>query len=340
MTKAVSATVVLAVACALGLGCGSGNEERVPDESQDMLIATGGSQGPTIEGTQSVGPDIDGTQWKWVEATCTEGPLELGEKGFVQQARVKADPQGLLISYDQAFPQQACVQTVMQRWVPGQSRDAPWTMKEVAHVALPPECGIAPEQDRPGHVRKRGELLEVFVQRSNWCDGLEVRMVYAPARPAPLAGDQIVRHYAGHFNRQDALRVSGLFAQSGSLVEPFTESRTGSTRHEGASSVHAWHAQAFAGVPWLALRLTSMTEGDEEGQWTAEWEYMDPRLSEPFPGRTHFTVAGGEVFEARFELTGEPREGEPPPLSPQGEPSGDGKGQQAPADPEPGEGGA
>jgi hypothetical protein len=309
------------------VACGSGDtESALPDESKDLNVGSSGGMGGVLEGTKPASPELDGTQWKWVEAHCTTGPLKLGEKrGFSQQVRVSLDSEGLLFVYDQVFEKENCRQTIVQRAIPGKKPDDEWQMKETAHVSMPPDCGIGPEHDRPGNVRMRGEFLEVFVQRSKWCGGYEVRMVYAPMQNKPLEGRQLVRHYTAHFNRQDADRVSALFADTGSLVEPFTESATGSTRHEGIGKVRSWYAKAFGNVPWLALRLTSVQSGDEEGQFIADWKYMDPRVQEPFPGKNVFTVGGGEIFETRIELRGSPKESEAFAKKMSGEAKGAGK---------------
>jgi hypothetical protein len=183
-------------------------------------------------------------------------------------------------------------------------------MVEEARVAQPSsdECFGRMEEERPGEVRRRGQFLEVLVQRSMvWCNGLEVRMVYAPAPAEPLANDQIVRHYVAHFNRRDAERVASLFATSGSLVEPFNVTHTGGpTRHDGRESIEQWYREVLgAPVPWLAMKLDAVSPARNGA--VAGWLYMDPRLEEPLGGRTHFTVAAGEVFEARIELTSEPQ---------------------------------
>ena len=150
----------------------------------------------------------------------------------------------------------------------------------------------------------RGEFLEVAVQRSQWCNGLEVKMLWAPARPAPLTDPEVVRHYLGHFQRRDASSVAALFAESGSLVEPFDRTAEGGpTRLEGREAVQAWYADAFGNTPWLALSVDSIETGAVDGQRVAEFQYMDPRLEEPFRARNTFTLAGGEIFEAQFTIT-------------------------------------
>jgi hypothetical protein len=293
---------------ALLAACGGSQEEStLPDESADLLVGERGS-GFSAEGTSPAGPDLGGTRWQWVEAHCTEGPLDLRVRGFAQFLRVDADNEGLLLTYDQVFATEECAQTLVQRARPTQNPRM-WAMIEQARVAQPStdECFGRMEEERPGEVRRRGEFVEVLVQRSMvWCNGLEVRHVYAPAPPEPLTNDQIVRHYVAHFNRRDPKRVAQLFAASGSLVEPFHVTHTGGpTRHDGREQIEQWYREVLGSpVDWLAMKLEAVSPS-RQGM-TAGWLYMDPRLSEPMGGRTHFTIAAGEIFEARVELTSEP----------------------------------
>ncbi len=281
----------------------------VPDESKDLGSLLSERTGSWLRGTRPATPAMGGTQWRWVEAACTEGPLDLAAQGFAQQLRVEADPEGLLLLQDHLWREpSACIQTVALRAVPGRDPEAEWVVRTEAIVALPPDCGVQPDEERPGHVRLRDRRLELFVQRSRWCEGLELRMVYESMAPTPLADDQLVRHFAVHFSRRDALRLSRLFAAQGALAEPFTPSPAGVTRHVGRTAVHAWFAQAFAPVPWVAMRLTEAEAAEQSGHWRAAWEYMDPRLQEPASGRSDFTVGGGEILELRLELTAPPKE--------------------------------
>jgi hypothetical protein len=187
-------------------------------------------------------------------------------------------------------------------------------MIEEVRVSLPntQDCQGTMEEERPGEIRHNGEFLEVFVQRSNvWCSGLEVRMVYAPAAITPLSGDQLARRYIAHFNRRDAAAIASLFSDAGALVEPFNVTSTGgSSRHQGRAAIQQWYENAFAGVDWLALRMDAFEHGRQQGQFVTEWQYMDPRLSEPMRGRNYFTVAVGEIYESRIELADAQGEGE------------------------------
>jgi hypothetical protein len=302
----MSARDLTCLCAALLVACGGGEEHRLPDETGDLTV--GGGSAFSAEGTTPGGPDLGGTVWRYVESHCTEGPLDLSGRGFAQQLRVYADDQGLLLVYDQAFQAERCTHTVVQRARPvAGSRE--FTMTEEVRVAQPPteECAGRMEQQRPGEVRRNGEFLEVLVQRSMvWCNGFEVRMVYAPVVPEALHPDQIVRHYVAHFNRRDARGVAALFAETGSLVEPFQLTATGGqSRHDGRVQVQAWYDETFAGVDWLALQLSSVQPGRQDGQFVADWQYIDARIDEPFQGRNHFTIAAGEIFESRIELVGE-----------------------------------
>ena len=50
------------------------------------------------------------------------------------------------------------------------------------------------------------------------------------------------------------------------------------------------------------MRVVDMAPGDQPHTMNVEWEYMDPRLAQPLRGRTRFTIAAGEIFEAHIEL--------------------------------------
>ena len=285
-------------------GC-SGNsngETTTPDESDDLLIGEGGGSRRRPSGTR-VGPEVANTRWRWTEAHCTEGPLDLASRGYASKLRIYGRSDGLLLVSDQQFAVERCVQTVVQKVVVGPQD---WQMIEETRVPVPPtpECTMRPEEPRPGEVVRVGQNLEVLIQRSNWCNGLEVRMVYAPAETAPLTEEELIRHYAAHFNRRDADMIASLFSETGSLVDTFVTTGEGNpTRHDGRAAVRAWYAETFGQVPWVALRLNGMEANPgARGQWRATWEYMDPRLENPLMGRNTFTIAAGEIFEAQIEV--------------------------------------
>jgi hypothetical protein len=289
------------LALSLALACGPGEEQRtLPDESGDLDV--GGERRGHLEGTRPHGPDLGGTHWRYVESTCTEGSPRFIEEGFERTADVYADSEGLLFVYDHQLGE-GCRETVVQRAKPGAETDQAWSMTEEARVHQG-ECPTDPEPDRPGDVRRRGDFLEVYVQRSNWCNGLEVKMVYAPAEREAFEGEELIRRYAAHFNRQDAGRITQLFAANGSLVDPFTRTPTDQPmRFDGQRAIYEWFEEAFGNTPWLAMRVTGIEAGPAPGAFTMTWEYMDPRLDAPFGGRNLFTIAGGEIFETTVEIT-------------------------------------
>lgn len=283
----------------LSTACGGATVQTQVDEAGDEQVRA-------VSGGRPAGPELDGTRWRWVEAACTEGPLDLLARGFAQELRVKADGNALILTYDQQFATEQCTQTVVQRAVPPTEALADWQITEELRLSVPPTpaCEGRAEQPRPGAVRLRNGKLEVLVQRSNvWCNGYEVRMAYEPLQPGALADDQVIRRYVASFSRRDADGVASLFADTGSLVEPFTVvDGVTPTRHDGREAVRAWYRQAVANVPWIAMRLEAVEPGAEGGQYVARWQYMDPRLTEPLLGQNRFTIAAGEIFETQIEL--------------------------------------
>lgn len=296
--RLVAPFVVVSIGGAVACGAPS---ERVPDESADLDPTSGGSMPARVVAMPT---GLDGTEWRWVEAHCTEGPLDLQARGFAQKLRIEQDGASLLLTYDHVFATEGCTHTIVQRVSPPE-QPGELHVEEIARIAVPstPACTGRPEQPRPGEVRRVGNRLEVLVQRSNWCRGFEVRMVYEPVMPQLLADDEIVRRYVAHFSRGDADRVARLFAETGSLLEPFTETETGDPyRHDGRDAVRQYFEEVFAGVPWRAMRILRMEPGEQPHTLNVEWEYMDPRLAQPLRGRTRFTIAAGEIFEAQIEL--------------------------------------
>jgi hypothetical protein len=299
----------LAFALAAG-ACGGGQgRPTTPDESGDLEGTPSGARRAT-----AMPQGIDGTRWRWVEAHCTEGPLDLSSRGYAATLRVHEEDGGLTLITDQTFANEQCEHTLVTRAVLPQP-GADWQMEEVVRLALPPtrECFARPEEPRPGEVRVTNGRLEVLVQRSHvWCNGLEVRMVYERLPETLLSPDEIVRTYAAYFTLGNADRIAGLFADAGSLLEPFTRTDTGDPyRHDGRERVHRWFTEMFATAPWRAMRITNIDAAEGQGGAvlrTVAWEYMDPRLEEPLNGRTRFTIAAGEIFEAQIELTSAPNE--------------------------------
>ena len=300
----VSPALLVALTSALA-ACGGPPRSSLPDESEDV--------GATRRAA-SMPQGLDGTAWRWVEAHCTEGPLDLTARGYASRVRVRQDTGGLTLVYDQVFATEQCQHTLVQRATLAEGA-SDFQVTEVARVAIPAtrECFGRPEEPRPGEVRVTSAgRLEVLVQRSQWCGGLEVRMVYERAQPSLLSEDEIVRRYAAYFTQGDADAIAGLFAETGTLLEPFTRTDTGDPyRHEGRPAVRQWFGETFQTAPWRAMRITEVESSTGDGgaaQRVVTWEYMDPRLSEPMTGRTRFTIAAGENFEARLELTSQPQE--------------------------------
>ena len=282
--------------------CGGATHEvrTAPDESRDVSVIH--EERTVATGRAPVGQDFVGSHWKWVEASCTEGPLDLTSRGFEDDLHVELRGVGYLLVHDQTMSA-TCKRTVYQSATPTETGD--YTMEDENVVGQPsvPECEGQLEQVRPGEVRMHGQFLEVLVQRSRWCNGFEVRMVYAPQPRTPIAAEETIRRYVLDFNRKDISRIAHLFAEDGSLLENFTINEDGTpTRHDGRDAVIAWYTQAIGSVPWVGLHLKSVEAGNEEGQFVLKWDYMDPRLSEPFSGTNTFTIAAGEILETQIAV--------------------------------------
>lgn len=291
---------LLATLSMLAVACGGGGGGRTIDESSD------GSGGEDLSRTAEIPDDLDGSQWRWVSAFCTEGPLDLGARGYSSTLRIEEDGASVDLVYDSAYVNEGCQQTIIQHVSPPEGRGE-LRMEETARVAVPATaaCFGQPEPPRPGELRRDGRRLEVLVQRSRWCGGFEVRMVYEPMQPTLLGDEDIARRFVAQFNRGDSARIAELFALTGSVVEPFTITPTGDPyRHDGREAVETYYRETFEGTPWRAMRITGFEHA--ERQLIMRWDYMDPRLADPLPGRDTFTIAGGEIFEAVIALDGEP----------------------------------
>lgn len=296
--RALRLSLLLLVAFG-NVACGAPAARTLPDESSDDVATLDRSH---LAGSRPAGPELGGSRWTFVEAACTEGAPALMREGFARTLSVASDATGLVLVTDDRVGE-SCTETVAQRATPGANADAAWGMHEEARVTVG-ECPTRLEEDRPGDVRIRGQFLEVYVQRSVWCNGLELKTVYAPATPGPRTEDEVIRHYALHFNRRDPIAITSLFADAGSLVEPFLRTPENQpTRHEGRRAVYEWYRATLASTPWLGLKIVEVNQGVTPGAWVVDWHYMDPRLDAPFAGRNRFTLAGGEIFEASIEVT-------------------------------------
>jgi hypothetical protein len=287
----------LILALVLVSACG-GSRAREIDESHE----TSGSDSVTA----TIPDGLEGTQWRWVSAQCTEGPLDLASRGYSSTMRIAQDGASVDLVFDSVYVNEGCQQTIVQHVSPPEARGE-LRMEETARVAVPstPECFGQPEPPRPGELRLDGRRLEVLVQRSRWCGGFEVRMVYEPMQSTLLGDEDIARRYVVDYTLGDAARMAELFADTGSVVEPFTITTTGDPyRHDGRAAVEQYYTETFDGTPWRALRITGFEH--VEHQLVMRWEYMDPRLAQALVGQNTFTIAGGEIFEARLAIDGEP----------------------------------
>ena len=241
------------------------------------------------------------TRWAWVDAECIDGPLELGAIGLERELRVVRTEAALLFVYDDTLAVRGCTRTSFVRLEPAAGGHVRF-MPEVS-ITLPVDakCGAAEAEPRGGVVRPWGDMLEVLVERSAWCRGLDARFTYRKLPPATLPPAQLVRHYVAHFNRRDAAATAALFAERGELIEPFSPSADGNLRrHVGRDAVRAWYEHAFASTEWLALQLTDLQPLGP--QLAAQWTYMDAGLVQPFAGRNLFVIAEGEIFQSEIQL--------------------------------------
>lgn len=308
MNRSTRASALLSLSVSLLSACGGGQTQlaRNVNESEDFEAPRESESSPT--GPRQALGEIANTRWRWAEAYCTEGPLNLSSRGFQDDMQIVQEPGGYALVHDQQFTAENCKRTIVQMATPGAGGpEDDWQMVEEQRIALPatPECAGIPERPRPGEVRRVGNRLEVLVQRSDWCNGYEVRMAYDPVANTPLRDEQVISRYAISFNRRNAMAIGSLFADAGSLVEPFTTNEDGAaTRHDGRDAVVAWFNESFQNVPWVALRLTGVSPGEAAGRFNVTWEYMDPRLEAPLTGLSKFTLAAGEIYEAEIQLTG------------------------------------
>jgi hypothetical protein len=257
---------------------------------------------------------LDGSRFVWVEAECSDGPLQLGSVGLDRELRLDLVGGSLVMTLDTELAAQGCASTAVFAVKPA-SRGAQWHFEPQALVTLPADqkCGPSEREAVDGSLRMFGDQLEVVMQRSPWCRGFDAHFVYRRADWKRLDERQLVMHYIAAFQRGDATAVAGLFVDSGSLVEPFTKTDDGNyARHDGRDAVRRWYAAAFASTPWHALRLTAIEQGGAPGQLIASWDYMDPQLAEPLRGRNLFVIAGGEIYESELQLIDEPK---PKPLA-------------------------
>jgi hypothetical protein len=252
---------------------------------------------------------LSGTRWSWVEAECSDGPLELGRVGLDRELDLSVSERGIVeMVFETELATEGCYASA--EWSGKPMRDGLWRFKPRALVTLPPdvECGAVDRETKRGSLEVVGDRLEMVTHGSAWCRGFDARFVYRRAPARRLSDKQVAIRYTGAFNRRDAARMAGLFAEHASLVEPFSRTDDGNyLRHEGREAIRTWYADAFASVPWLAMRLTAISPGDSPGHLIADWEYMDPGLAEPLRGRNLLVIAAGEIFEAEVQLVNDPK---------------------------------
>jgi hypothetical protein len=245
--------------------------------------------------------------WSWFEAECIDRPLDLFKRGFEQQLRVRVQNDGLLLTFDNEFMSEGCEQTIVMSATPALEKDQ-WQIVEEARIALPTDeaCFGRPEQVRPGVVRLSGDVLELLIYRSDWCNGFDVRFAYRSIPNVPLTDRQLIRHYAVHFNRRDPASLASLFAATGSLIEPLASTTGGNPkRYQGRKEVERFFRQTFESTRWHALRITAIEQSNEPGYYIAKWDYMDSHLERPFGGRNLFIVAEGEIYQTEVQIADE-----------------------------------
>ena len=168
------------------------------------------------------------SRWAWLDATCSDGSLELGSLGLERTLTIEVVEGALRLTHESELVTEGC--HVVDVWSanPGQSAEL-WRF--VPEVALPPdaECGPAELQPMDGTLRLNGDVLEIVTRRSAWCRGFDARFTYRRSEPVPLSAEALAERYVAHWNRGDAAAIGRLFVEQGSLVEPFT--RTGDGRY-------------------------------------------------------------------------------------------------------------
>lgn len=272
--------------------------------------ASGGANAKSAAAAQPLTlSELDGQRYLWVEADCNDGALDLARQGFERELWITATPHALRFTFDTEIATAGCSATSVWLAQPTNEVDL-WQLEPQAVVTTPEgrECGARERDATLGSLRAASDLLEIVVQRSAWCRGFDARFVYRRSDPAQLDLRQLVSRYVAHWNRGDAEALSRLFVDGGSLIEPFTRTDDGNyKRHHGRAALRVWYQSAFDSTRWHALRLLALTPGQSPGHVTAEWEYVDPRLSEPLLGRNLFVIAGGEIYETEIQLVSDPK---------------------------------
>jgi hypothetical protein len=248
------------------------------------------------------------SQFRWVSAQCVDGPLDLARQGFERTLLMERAGHGVRLTYETLLAQPVCESTEV--WSLKPEGNGQWLFVADADVHLPPDapCGAPiPVESGHGLLVLHDDTLEELRFGSPWCRGFDVRFVYRRIPTLPVSQRALVRRYVASWNRRDPRALAALFAEKGTLIEPFSASGDAlPARHEGRAAVEAWLTQAFESVPWLALQLRDIEALDEHGQVLALWRYFDPKLAEPLEGRNLFVLAGDEIFASELQLLSEP----------------------------------
>jgi len=249
----------------------------------------------------------------WVRTECVDGRLPLAETGFQQALTAARVGETLELTFDTAMADRGCTDLTSVTAEPHPSetgQGALWAMRADARVTLPMDarCGPPDAHGTLGQLWLEGEALRLTLRRSGWCRGFDATVHYRIAPAAERSAEEVVRRYLLRFARRDAEAAARLFADNGSLVEPFTQHPDGrTTRHRGRAEVGAWLERTLQGPRWSAVRVRSVESSGPAGQFIAEWEYMDDALSAPVVARNLFVVADGEIFETEVQLLSVPR---------------------------------
>jgi hypothetical protein len=247
-------------------------------------------------------------RYTWLEASCSDGQLELAQLGFERTLEIREVAGGLELVLESTLATRGCRSTEIVSARP--SPEGGYLLSSQASVTLPhgAVCGAVETESAPGTLSMSNGKLVMTRQRSAWCRELDARFAYVPVEPLPLEPEQLATRYAAQFHRGDVAGIARLFARDGALVEPFTRTDDGrDARHEGRTAIAAFFASAFRSVAWHALSVTSIEPGAGPGALTLHFLYMDAALAEPVHGRTSMLAVGGELLQVEIQLEEEPR---------------------------------
>ena len=137
----------LALLLALGLAACGGTQDgsNTPDESGDLAV-----QGGSGRASGEIPPGLDNTRWRWVEAHCTEGPLDLLARGYASTLEVHETEGGLQLVRDEQFATEQCQHTVIMNARAGRPD---WRMDEFTRVAVRPPRSASAPRIRPSPAR-------------------------------------------------------------------------------------------------------------------------------------------------------------------------------------------